>query len=116
MKIEKIADELTNMLLADGFGNKASRLVLETGSGNHLGARNKESLHQLIFDYLSSLSDDEIYTLGAEHSEAYQAGYDSVINKPNKENYNIRYFSSPKNMKDWERGKKKAESEIANKK
>lgn len=34
----------------------------------------------------------------------YQAGYDAGFNKPDEENSNFQWFSTPENTKEWQQG------------
>ena len=49
----------------------------------------------------------------SSNKEAYDAGYDSVINGANTENCNFRYFMSKRAKNEWERGASDARAMIA---
>lgn len=48
----------------------------------------------------------------SEIKTAYEAGYDSVMNEPNTENCNFKWFATKDSTKQWEEGRDAAKTDL----
>lgn len=50
----------------------------------------------------------------SEITTPYEAGYDSVVSGANTDNCNFKWFATPEDTKEWERGAREAKATKSN--
>lgn len=48
----------------------------------------------------------------SEIKTPYEAGYDSVVNEPNTDNCNFKWFTTLESTKEWEAGRDEAKADL----